>query len=143
LSPTAWQLYHIGSLHQPAHHLTAAVCGYTIKGHSRCQHRLVEYTLCAFVQMLAVRPKVSGYLTLQMSLKVTDCSVVPCGVIRRHVGLISGCMCVRYWISGRTVMFELSSLERECCVRRSTLDRIAFYTVCCGYHCIELDRKHK
>jgi hypothetical protein len=100
----------MGSLHQPGRPLTAAVCGHTIKGHCRSQHRLVEYTLGTSVQMLAVRPKVSGYLILQMSLKVTDCSVVPCRVFRRHVGLISGRMCVRYWISGRKVMFELSGL---------------------------------
>ena len=63
------------------------------------------------MHMLPVRPKVRGYLTLQMSLKVTDYSVVPCGVVRRNVGLISGCTCVRYWISGRTVMFELFGHE--------------------------------
>jgi hypothetical protein len=96
----------MGSLHQPAHPLTAAVCGHTIKGHSRCQHRLVEYTLCTSKQMLAVRPKFSGYLTLQMSLKVIDCSVVPCGVVRRHVGLISGCVFV----------FHTGSLDVQSCL---------------------------
>jgi hypothetical protein len=100
LSPRACQIYDMGSLHQPGNPLTAAGFGCTIKG---------TLQMGTSVQKLAVLPEVSGYLTLQASLKVTGCS----GAVQRYVGLVSGRMWVRYGSLGGQPCVAVTVLERE------------------------------